>query len=104
LIRAEILHKLQGFDEQFFMYGEDIDLAFRIKELGYKIIYYPSGTVTHLKYQSGLGGRDKATQQKIHHHFYDAMKIFYRKHYASRYPSLFNTLMYGIIDLKEKLS
>lgn len=103
LTRKKIMDKIKGFDEVFFMYGEDLDLSFRIKELGYKIIYYPIFEVTHLKYSSGLGRVDKATRDKIKNHFYEAMKIFYKKHYEKKNQKLLNKLIYTLIDIKQKL-
>ena len=82
------------------MYGEDLDLAYRIKELGYKIIYYPKFIVTHLKYQSGLKNESKVARE-IKKHFYEAMKIFYDKHYAKKNNFLINSLVHGLINLKE---
>ena len=52
LIRRETLIKLGGFDENFFLWFEDTDLLKRIKDKGYKIIYYPEAAVTHLVGQS----------------------------------------------------
>ncbi|MFA9288799.1 MAG: glycosyltransferase family 2 protein [Weeksellaceae bacterium] len=102
LIKADLLKKLKGFDEIFFMYGEDIDLAYRIKQAGYRILYYPRYTVTHLKYQSGLGTTATDVKTKTRGYFYDAMKIFYKKHYAKQYPQFFNKLIYKAIDFKSK--
>lgn len=98
IIRRSILKDLKGFDEDFFMYGEDLDLAYRIKEKGYKIMYYPKFTVLHLKHQSGLKTYDKKTKKATTHHFYDAMKIFYKKHYASQKPKIVNLFTYKTID------
>lgn len=83
--RGSVIRNLEGFDEQFFMYGEDLDLCFRIKEKGMKIIWYPTYTVLHFKYQSGLGSRDMVMQRRIRWHFYDAMERFFRKHYERKY-------------------
>lgn len=96
LTRKEILEKLKGFDEDFFMYGEDIDLSLRIKKLGYKIIYYPLFEVTHLKYASGF----KKNNKKVKKYFYEAMKIFYKKHYQRYYPSIVSRVIYLFIDFK----
>jgi GT2 family glycosyltransferase len=52
LARAEVVHRIGGFDEQFFYYYEDMDLCRRIREAGYPIIYTPAATITHLKGQS----------------------------------------------------
>lgn len=103
MARASVLRELEGFDETFFMYGEDIDLAYRMKEKGYKIVYYPHSTVTHLKYQSGIKKGHTKTENKTKKYFYDAMRIFYRKHYAPSNPFFVNKLVYLFIDLKEQL-
>jgi len=102
LTRTKLIKDLNGFDESFFMYGEDLDLSWRIKEVGYKIIYNPLFTVVHHKYQSGLKGKDVERRKEIKNHFYQAMKIFYQKHYQKKYPPLINSLVYKIIDYKIK--
>jgi GT2 family glycosyltransferase len=104
LVKKEILDKLKGFDEDFFMYGEDLDLSFRIKELGYSIIYYPKYSIFHLKYKSGLGTANDGIRSKIRGHFYEAMKIFYKKHYEKLYPQFVNRLVYSAIDFKKRKS
>jgi len=104
LTRKNILDKIGGFDEKFFMYGEDLDLSFRIKELGYKIVYYPKFQVTHLKYSSGLKTEDIKTRKTTNNYFYDAMKIFYKKHYHDQYPFFVNKLVYFFINLKKDLA
>lgn len=103
LSRKKIINEVKGFDEDFFMYGEDLDLSLRIKELGYKVLYYPLFHVIHLKHMSGLETKDSSVQEVIKKHFYDAMKIFYKKHYESKHPAAINTIMYWLIDLKSKL-
>jgi GT2 family glycosyltransferase len=45
--------ELGGFDETFFMYGEDVDLCFRVKEAGKKVIYFADASITHLKAPAG---------------------------------------------------
>lgn len=102
LTRKEIVKQLNGFDENFFMYGEDIDLSYRIKKMGYKILYYPLYFVLHLKYKSGLGNHDDAVRKRIHNNFYEAMKIFYKKHYDNKYPPFVNNFIYFLVDLKNK--
>jgi len=104
LTRHKLFDELGGFDEQFFMYGEDIDLAYRIKQHGYSVEYNPHYHALHLKYTSGLKQSDPTVQEKIKDHFYDAMKIFYRKHYQNKYPSFVAALIFAFIDLKKQLS
>lgn len=104
LTRKSLVDALNGFDETFFMYGEDLDLAFRMKEVGYSIVYYPKSLVLHLKYQSGLKTDKKKTKSKTKGYFYNAMKIFYKKHYEKQNPFFLNKLIYFFIDLKSKIS
>ncbi|OGK35875.1 hypothetical protein A3A93_02195 [Candidatus Roizmanbacteria bacterium RIFCSPLOWO2_01_FULL_38_12] len=104
LVKKKLFEEVSGFDEDFFMYGEDLDLSFRLKEKGYKIVYYPKYSVLHLKYQSGLGTQDKKTHEMTKRYFYDAMKIFYKKHYAPKHAWITNQLIYNLIKLKSQIS
>lgn len=102
LARKDILDTLKGFDEDFFMYGEDIDLAFRIKRLGYSIVYDPTYTVLHLKNQSGIKKKNNSTvQKKTRNYFYESMAIFYKKHYENSYPRWISALVYAAINRKQ---
>lgn len=104
LTRKSLLDRIGGFDENFFMYGEDLDLSYRVKKQGYKVLYYPLYKVVHLKYASGLGHIDFETRKQIKGHFFNAMKLFYKKHYQDRYPNYLNKLIYFLIDFKKKFS
>lgn len=104
LTKKYILRDLGGFDEAFFMYGEDLDLALRIKEKGCRIVYYPFCSVTHIKYASGLGNKNKDVQKKMKEQFYESMKIFYVKHYEHRYPWLLNHMIYFAIEFKKRFT
>ncbi len=104
LSKKDVLEKVGGFDEEFFMYGEDIDLSFRIKKLGYKVVYYPRFAVLHLKSASGLEKEDVDTREKIRHHFFGAMKIFYRKHYEKNHPPIVNAFIYCCINFLKQIS
>jgi len=102
LARKDILDTLKGFDEDFFMYGEDIDLAFRIKRLGYSIVYDPTYTVLHLKNQSGIKRKNNtAVRSKTRGYFYESMAIFYKKHYEQCYPQWVSSLVYAAINQKK---
>ena len=104
LIRGNLLTVLNGFDEDFFMYGEDIDLAFRIKRLGYSILYDPTYTVLHLKGQSGIyKTSDVSIQKKTRTYFFDSMAIFYKKHYENSYPRFISSFVYAVINRKKTL-
>jgi GT2 family glycosyltransferase len=104
LVKREVLDKIGGFDEDYFAYGEDIEMAWQIKELGYKILYYPLWEVFHLKSVSGLKKDNRVIRKKTCFYFYDSMKIFYRKHYEKKYPRIVNQLVYLAIDLKSKIN
>jgi GT2 family glycosyltransferase len=86
-IRREIFEKLNGFDERFFMYGEDLDLCRRVHDAGYKVWYYPAIQIIHLK------GRSSA--KRLWHSrmaFYEAMIIYskkYRHLYGTFFPNWF---------------
>lgn len=96
MLKKSLYSELGGFDEAFFMYGEDIDLCYRIKEKGKKVVFYPEATVLHLKGQSGLHTKNR----KIIYHFYNAMIIFYKKHYAKKYNIFVNLFIYLAIYAK----
>src|SRR5687767_4903679 len=84
MIPREVLERVGGFDESFFMYGEDIDLSYRIKKAGYKNHYLAETSITHFK--------GKSTQQKNTDYtkvFYNAMDIFVKKHYMKEKNFLF---------------
>ena len=104
LAPRKLLNKIGGFDQDYFAYGEDIELAYQIKNFGFKIFYYPLYEVLHLKSTSGLKKVNSEIREKTKFHFYDSMKIFYRKHYENKYPWIFNKLIYLAIDLKAKFS
>lgn len=99
-IRRETLRQVGLLDERFFMYGEDIDLAFRIKQAGWKIMYVPITKIIHLKGASGINKQKlspeaKAIRIKTTAAFFDAMKLFYQKHYAKKYNLLVKWLVFS---------
>lgn len=77
LLRSETLQKVGLLDETFFMYGEDIDLSYRITLGGYKNYYFPGTTIIHYKGESTKKGSVNYVVV-----FYNAMKIFARKHFS----------------------
>jgi len=93
LLRRETLDKVGLLDEDYFMYGEDIDLSYRITLGGYKNYYFPETTIIHYKGESTKKG--SINYVKV---FYNAMIIFARKHFskgnARRYSILINLAIY----------
>lgn len=75
--RTAELQSLGGFDEDFFMYGEDIDLCYRVYQAGGKIAYFHETSIIHYKGESTRRSSINGIK-----HFYEAMEIFARKHYA----------------------
>lgn len=93
-IRSSVLKKVGFFDEDFFFYGEDLDLCYRFRQNGYKIVYTPitkiihykgasSGIKKHSKHLSKISRESKA---KAIRESTRAMKLFYKKHYQTKYP------------------
>jgi GT2 family glycosyltransferase len=76
IIRTTALEEVGLMDEQFFMYGEDLDWCFRFKELEWRILFFPALSVVHDKHSSGLKKKHGKSQEA----FYEAMKLFYKKH------------------------
>ncbi len=90
LIRKKVLDKIGLLDEDFFMYGEDIDLSYRILQQGYKNFYFPETTIIHYKGESTKKGSMNYVLM-----FYNAMLIFANKHFSKR-KNRFFSLMIGI--------
>lgn len=99
LIRATVLEKIGLLDEDFFMYGEDIDLSYRIVKSGYKNIYYPHTRIIHYK-----GESTRKTSVNYVLVFYNAMIIFARKHFSRQHASLFSFLIHGAIYLRASVA
>lgn len=95
LMPRKALDQIGLFDEDFFMYGEDIDLCYRIKEGGYKIVYYPEAQIIHYK-----GGSSKKRRNKVIYDFHNAMWIFYKKHYVKQYSMWINSVVFVGIVMK----
>lgn len=113
LMTRELGESLGWWDEQFFMYGEDLDLCYRVKEKKLKVMYYPDVKIIHYKHSSGLkikadltsSDEEKRkriqTKYKTTNAFYDAMKLFYKKHYSNVYPRIVQYLVFFGIDYKK---
>jgi GT2 family glycosyltransferase len=96
LLRTSVIREVGLLDEQFFMYGEDLDWAYRIKQYGWRIVYYPAVHVLH--YKRASSSRRAVASIRA---FYQAMRIFHRKHFAATTPALLNRLIETGITIKE---
>lgn len=75
LLKKSVYQEVGGFDEDYFMYGEDIDLSYKLIKANYKNYYFGEATILHYKGES-------TTKDKVYfERFYGAMKIFYKKHF-----------------------
>ncbi|MAD49813.1 MAG: glycosyltransferase family 2 protein [Flavobacteriales bacterium] len=102
-IKKSIVDEVNGLDEQFFMYGEDIDFSYRIQQAGYDNYYL--GTISILHYK---GESTDTYSFKYIERFYGAMKIFSKKHYPYSYPLYhlgINTLiiLHGVFNYFRRL-
>jgi hypothetical protein len=82
LTRREVLDKVDWFDEDYFLDGEDIDLCWKIKQAGYKVAYYPEVSIVHIKKASKKVNKSALSVTSG----IKAMEIFYRKRLWDKYP------------------
>lgn len=107
LIRSTALATVGHFDEDYFFYGEDLDLCYRMKEKGYKIVYTPITKIIHHKgVSSGIKKHtaeiSKATRQSRQRAIIEstrAMKLFYKKHYQDKYPFIVTVAVLMAIEI-----
>lgn len=83
LTKKNVLEEIGGFDESYFMYGEDLDLCYKIKKKNYKIFYFHETSIIHFK-----GESTKRSNLNEVRHFYNAMQIFVSKHYSHSFTFL----------------
>jgi len=98
-LRTETLQKTGFLDEQFFMYGEDIDLSYRITKAGYKNYYFPETSIIHYK-----GESTKKASLNYVRIFYKAMIIFAKKHYTNKNLGLFLFFIHLAIYFRASIS
>ncbi len=88
LLRKTVIEKIGMLDDRFFMYGEDIDLSYRITKAGFKNYYYPETRIIHYK-----GESTKKSSVNYVFVFYKAMIIFAKKHFSQKNARLFANLI-----------
>ncbi len=99
LLRRKVLEKTGLLDESFFMYGEDIDLSYRITQAGYKNYYFPGTRIIHYK-----GESTKKSSLNYIFVFYNAMIIFARKHFSKKNARVFSMMINFAIYFRAFLS
>jgi GT2 family glycosyltransferase len=99
MMPKNITDSVGGFDEDFFMYGEDIDLSYRIQKAGYKNFFFAETTIIHFK-----GGSTKKGSLNYVKLFYKAMSVFVKKHYANAGAGFYKFFLQAAIILRGSVS
>jgi GT2 family glycosyltransferase len=81
MTRREAVEGVGYFDEDYFLYGEDIDWCWRMQRAGWEVWYIPRASITHVK-----GASMRRSPSRPDWFFFEAMRIFVRKHLQDRYP------------------
>lgn len=98
MAKKEVLDKIGGFDEQFFMYGEDIDLSYRIQQAGFTNYYFSDCTIIHFK------GESTRKDSKYVRLFYKAMVQFVQKHFHGELAWFYTGLLEAVIWLRAAIT
>lgn len=112
IVRREAGDQINWWDEDYFWYGEDLDFCFRLKEKGWKIYFVPDSSILHYKGVSGgikkdsenISTASEETKKMAQRARFDAMRIFYKKHYQNYYPGLVNWMVLKGVDIRQKFS
>ena len=99
MIPKTVLDKTGSFDERFFMYGEDVDLSYRIQQAGYKNYYYADTSIIHFKGESTKKGSLNYVRL-----FYKAMSLFVKKHYSGGKAGIFIFVLQLAIGFRAALA
>jgi GT2 family glycosyltransferase len=95
MVRRSVIALIGLLDEDIFMFGEDIDWCWRIKQAGWQVFYYPQAVIYH---SHGAASRLRPAGATINLH--KGMAVFYRKHLSRNYWPVFNQLVYLAICLR----
>jgi hypothetical protein len=99
MVKANVFRDAGGFDERYFMYGEDIDLSYTIKKLGYVNYYFAGSAIIHFK-----GESTDSTSKTYVSRFYRAMEIFVEKHNEQRKGRIFWKVLRTAIQARAAIS
>lgn len=109
-VRKEAGEQIGWWDEHYFFYGEDLDFCYSLWEKGWKIYYLPQVHILHYggvssgikKHSQHITTANIETKKMIQKHRFEAMRIFYKKHYQKRYPRLITWVVMKGIDFLYK--
>jgi GT2 family glycosyltransferase len=99
LVRSSLIEKIGGLDESYFMYGEDIDFSYRIKQAGFKNIYFPQTQIIHYK-----GESTRKSSINYVFVFYGAMILFAKKHFTGTKLGILSLLIQTTIYVRAFLA
>lgn len=107
LVRRQVGENIGWWDEDYFWYGEDLDFCYRVKLSGGKIVFYPEVEILHHKGVSGgikknssnYSNVDSKTKKRAQEARFDAMIIFYNKHYIDKYPKILTLIVTSFIRI-----
>lgn len=110
-VRKKAGEQVGWWDEDFFWYGEDLDFCYRLKQKGWEVYYVPLVSILHHKGVSGgiqkvskhITTADRKTRTIACRARFEAMRIFYQKHYQKEYPRIVSWLVFQGIDLLQFL-
>jgi GT2 family glycosyltransferase len=110
-VRRDAFLQAGGWDEDYFLYAEDIDLCYLLKQRGYKVMFYPQARALHYhgittglkRHSQDIAVYSTDARERAYNAFYDTMKIFYDKHYRDQYSPLVRWLVFAAVDLRKKL-
>lgn len=98
IMKRNVYKEVNGFDEDYFMYGEDVDLSYKVLKAGYSNYYYGETSVIHFKGESTL--KDKIYAKR----FYGAMEVFYQKHFKKNVlVSVLVKIILGLASLRSPI-
>ncbi|MBP6859503.1 MAG: glycosyltransferase family 2 protein [Candidatus Magasanikbacteria bacterium] len=95
MFRRQVYQELGGFDEMFFMYGEDLDFSKRVFDKGWKTVYVSDARIIHF---GGQSSGKRRVQSLVN--FYESMWLYYKKHFYSQYNILFNFIIWLGIKIR----
>ena len=112
MIKRKVGDTCNWWDEDYFWYGDDLDICYRVKKSGWKIIYNPRVKALHYKgissgiknHSKHLSSADIETKLKATNARFDVMEIFYKKHYQKTYPKLLTSIVLSGIKLKKLIT
>jgi O-antigen biosynthesis protein len=89
MFRDEVIRDIGLLDQEFFLYGEDLDFCLRAGQKGWKVLFYPGAEVVHFKRRSS-----RRNSHISNYHYYYAMELFYRKHFRGKSGLLQNAAVF----------